>query len=288
MKLRRGHFLDNPPDDAYTVHLARMRAALPNMGPTSYFARSSAALIHGLPVFFADLDRVHRVHTEGGHGQRTEVSHTYKTPLKPPRTTQIDGFRVTSLARTAADLMRRTLFGPALAIADSALRLGCDRWELLAEVKGGRGCRHSTEAALRADARSESPYESLVRAKILQAGLPMPVLQFEFFDPQGRFLGRSDFYWPELNLVGEFDGKVKLTTLLAPGETAEDVLARQAHRQRRIEGLGNNFVRWTSDDVHEPGAIEASLHPFIGNSRVDHGMCPEAHDYRRPRYRAAR
>ena len=199
--------------------------------------------------------------------------------------TEVDGFPVTSLARTAADLMRRTYFGPALALADSALRLGCARQELLTEVKGGRGCRHSTEAALRADPRSESPYESLVRAKILQAGLPMPVLQFEFFDTQGRFLGRSDFYWPEHNLVGEFDGKVKLTALLRPGETPEDVLVRQDLRQRRIEALGKVFVRWGSEDVHEPGAIEQSLRPFFGDIRVDHGLCPEAHDYRRPRYR---
>ena len=258
------------------------------MGPTSYFARSSAALIHGLPVFSADLDRLHRVHTDGGHGQRSWISHSYKTPLKPPKTSEVDGFPVTSLGRTAADLMRRTFFGPALAIADSALRLGCDRRELLTEVKGGRGCRHSTEAALRADARSESPYESLVRATILQAGLPMPTLQFEFFDKQGRFLGRSDFYWPEHKLVGEFDGKVKLTTLLAPGETPEDVLARQDRRQRRIEALGNDFVRWTSADVHAPGAIVESLRRFLGDARVDHGMCPEAHDYRRPRYRGGR
>jgi hypothetical protein len=196
----------------------------------------------------------------------------------------VDGLPVTTLARTAADLMRRTLFGPALAVADAALRLGCDRGTLLAEVKGGRGCRHSTEAVLRATRLSESPYESLVRARFLQAGIPLPVLQHTFVDAAG-IIGRSDFYWPHLRLVGEFDGEVKYTTLLSPGETREDVLARQRVRQERLEAMGNHVVRWTSEDVHSPGGIEASLFPFIGDRRVDHGMCPEAHDLRRPKRR---
>lgn len=284
LRLRRGFFIDDPPDDIEALHLERMRATLPHLGPGSCFARSSAALVHGLPLFSADLDRVHIVRTRGGHGSRNGVSHGYRTPQVPPDTQVVDGFPVTPLARTASDLMRRTLFGPALAVADAALRLGCDREELLAEVEKGRGCRHSTEAGRRADARSESPYESLVRAQILQAGLPLPLLQHEFSDEWG-FVGRVDCYWREFDLVGEFDGEIKYTELLPPDETRLDVLARQGIRQERIERLGNRFVRWISSDVHERGSIERSLRVYMGDAYVDHGLCPEALDYRRPRNR---
>lgn len=284
LRLRAGTYLDDPPTDAGELHLKRMAAKIPHLSEGSYFARASAAIVHGLPVFRADFDRVQIVHAQGGHGRVTDIGHGYKTPQRPPRIVVVGDFPVTSVARTASDMMRRTLFGPALAIADAALRLGCDRGELLAEVHGGRGCRHSTEAALRADALSESPYESLVRAQILQSGIPMPVLQHRLTDARG-IIGRSDFYWERFNLVGEFDGLVKYTRLLRPGESAAEVLRRQETRQRRIEALGVGVVRWTAEDVHTPGAIAASLHPFIGDHRVDHGMCPEAHDYRRPRWR---
>ena len=286
LRLRRGQYLDDPPADQELVHIKRLEAALPQLDETSYFAHASAALIHGLPVFAADLDRVHVLHTGGSNGRISAVTHEYKTPKEPPNLTLVDGVRVTTLARTASDMMRRTLFGPSLAIADAALRLGCERAELLAEVKGGRGCRHATEAAKRADALSESPYESLVRATILQRGLPLPLLQHEFSDAWG-FVGRVDFYWPRFRLVGEFDGRVKYTSLLAPGETLEDVLHRQQVRQERMEALNLRFVRWDADAVHTPGAIEASVRRYIGDGVIDHGLCPEAHDYRRPRRRAA-
>lgn len=284
--LRRGVHLDDPPRAEGDLHLKRMEAKLPHLSEGSYFARASAALVHGLPLFHADLDQPHIVHTLGGHGRISDTVHDYKTPQRPPKIVMVDNFPVTSLARTASDLMRRTRFGPALAIADAALRLGCDRGELLWEVKGGRGTRHSTEAALRADALSESPCESLVRAQLLQSGVPMPTLQHEFQDQWG-FIGRVDFYWERFNLVAEFDGLVKYTKLLRPGESVADVLARQGTRQRRLESLGVRVVRWMGEDVHAPGAIVASLHPFIGDVRVDHGMCPEAHDFRRPRRRAS-
>ncbi|MDO5533506.1 MAG: hypothetical protein Q4F65_02495, partial [Propionibacteriaceae bacterium] len=230
------------------------------------------------------LEKVHLLYSGGGSGQIRRLAHVYKTPKVPPNTTVVDGLPVTTLARTAADLMRRSYFGPALALADAALRLGASRSELLREVTGGRGCRHSCEAVRRADAQSESPYESQVRALILQEGVPLPELQVSLFDADG-FAGRPDFLWRRWGVVGEFDGEWKYSTLLRPGETAEQVLARQRARQERFERMGLRVVRWGKDDVHTPGAVAASIRALIGDVAVDHRMCPEAHDYRRPRFR---
>ncbi len=284
LKLRHGVFLDFIPETEVDLHRERITAALPVMGPTSWFARDSAAVLHGLPLFRADLDLVHVLHTGGGHGQLRDIAHTYKTPKVPPNTTLVDGIPVTTLARTTADLMRRNYFGPALALADAALRLGAPRGELLREVTGGRGCRHSTEAVRWADPRSESPYESLVRAQILQGGVPMPELQVALYDEDG-FVGRPDFLWRRYGVVGEFDGETKYTTFLLPGETREDVMARQEIRQARMQRMGLRFVRWGKDAVHDPCEVTASIRALIGDVVVDYEMCPEAHDYRRPRHR---
>lgn len=282
--LRPGSFITTVPDDHLALHRLRLAAAIPHMGDGTVFARESAAVIHGLPLFHPDLDRVHYLHTRGGNGQLRSRVRALKTPKVPPNTTIIEGFPLTTLARTAADLMRRHYFKPALAVADAALRLGVPRGLLLAEVKGGRGCRHATEAALRADPRSESPYESLVRGLILQEGVPMPELQVSLYDAEG-FVGRPDFYWRWARLVGEFDGQVKYTSLLRPGETVDDVLERQEIREARFRRMGLRVLRWGSDEVHTPVAVTASIRAEIGDIMVDHGMCPEAHDHRRPRNR---
>ncbi len=270
------------------LHLERMRAASLTMGPTSYFCLESAALVHGLPLWSPHLDKVHVVLTAGGHGNETRWIHRYRSPKRSPSIAVIDGLPVTSLERTAADLMRRLRFGPALAVADAALRGGASRLVLTEEVRTGRGCRHAGEAVRRADPRSESPYESLARALFLQHDLPLPELQAEFADAWG-FVGRTDFYWPRHRLIGEFDGAVKYSALLQPGQTLEDVLAAQSARQGRLEAMGYRVVRWGSADLHDELAFVAGLSPLLGHRRVEHALPPEALDHRRvPGERRAR
>lgn len=283
LRLRKGVILDDPPADARALHLARMRAAAPNMGPNSYFTLTSAAVAHGLPLWGDDLERVRLVYTTGGHGQVRSVTHAHKTPLVTPATTHVDGLRMTTLGRTAGDLMRRVTFGPALSIADAALRLGASRTELMAEVRSGRGCRIATEAIRRADARSESPYESLARALMLQNGIPLPELQVEFRDEQGNFVARSDFAWRRKRLIGEFDGEVKVTELLLPGESRDDVLRARARRDDRLRGLGQRVLHWDAQDIHDVTPFLASIRNHLGDVYVDHGLCPEAMGYRRRR-----
>lgn len=287
LRLRRGHVLDDPPIQARALHLARLVAAVDEVGAGSYFTLSSAAVIHGLPLWGEDLNKIQVVHTLGGHGQRRAVSHTFKTPLVRPSTTVVDGLRVTSLPRTAADLMRRLPFGPALAVADAALRLGATREEMWREVATGRGCRIAQEAVRRADPRSESPYESMVRAIILQNGLPLPDLQVEFSDATG-LVGRVDFRWKRERLVGEFDGAVKLDELLAPGQDRLDALRARGVRDDRLAALGQRVIHWEAADVHEVGPIVASLRHYLGDVQVDHGLCAEARGLRKTRNRSPR
>ena len=135
---------------------------------------------------------------------------------------------------------------------------------------------------MRADALSESPYESLVRAKILQGGIPLPELQVNLFDDRG-FIGRVDCYWRQFGVVGEFDGEVKVTELLLPGESRDDVLRARARRDERLRGLGQRVLHWDAQDIHDVTPFLASIRNHLGDVYVDHGLCPEAMGYRRRR-----
>jgi very-short-patch-repair endonuclease len=54
------------------------------------------------------------------------------------------------------------------------------------------------------DSRAESPMESMARMVMIDGGLPLPELQYEIVDVQGR-VWRVDFAWPEQRVVAEYD-----------------------------------------------------------------------------------
>lgn len=51
---------------------------------------------------------------------------------------------------------------------------------------------------------------------MIEAGLPIPRLQHEFRDENGKLVARTDYDWEGL-LVGEFDGDVKYRNHLEQG-----------------------------------------------------------------------
>jgi hypothetical protein len=111
----------------------------------------------------------------------------------------------TSRERTLLDCLRTLPFEDALAVADSALRDGFRREQLVALARDARGpgSVQVRAVAAAADARSANPFESVLRAIAL--GVPglslMP--QVEIFDP--GFLGRCDLVDQRLRLIAEAD-----------------------------------------------------------------------------------
>ena len=81
---------------------------------------------------------------------------------------------VTSALRTVLDCARRLDFGPALAVADSALRHGAITGEELMAAAGqvrGKGAAKARRVARHASALAANPFESVLRAIALEAGL---------------------------------------------------------------------------------------------------------------------
>ncbi len=81
---------------------------------------------------------------------------------------------VTTPLRTVLDCARRLPFDEALAVADSALRAGAVTSRELREAAAtlhGPGSRAVRRVAAHADARAANPFESVLRALVIESGL---------------------------------------------------------------------------------------------------------------------
>ncbi len=92
---------------------------------------------------------------------------------------------------------------------------------------------------------SGSAGESLSRAKIHMCGFPAPALQKKYQLRNGRN-ALVDFWFEELNLAGEFDGREKyLRSDWGGGLSLQDRILKEKAREDDIRGQGVRFVRWT-------------------------------------------
>ena len=107
-----------------------------------------------------------------------------------------------------------------------------------------RNFRRAEKALRFASHLSDSPGESLSRCAIHLLGFPEPELQHEFCDHQG-FIGRGDFWWPGIRLLGEFDGedKYKNPSFLG-GRTPHQALMDEKRREDRIRQTKVDVSRW--------------------------------------------
>ncbi|WP_343287397.1 hypothetical protein [Gordonia sp. SID5947] len=161
----------------------------------------------------------------------------------------IDGLAVTTMERTAIDVACSGGFAQALAVIDSALRHGADRDALATLLEDRRrGVAQARRALGLADAGAENAGESWGRAQIIEAGLPVPRLQHEFFDSNGDFIARTDYDWVG-KLAAEFDGMTKYERHLRPGETPFDAMRREKEREDALRRLGVMVIRWVWTDL---------------------------------------
>jgi hypothetical protein len=185
----------------------------------------------------------------------------HTSALRPEDVTTVDGWPVTSLARTGVDLGRTLPLEQAVAALDVALADGLDAEALddaLQHAYGWPGIGAARRAATLSDARAESVGESVSRVRLHELGLPAPVPQLAVHGPHG-FVGRADFGWPELRTLGEFDGRVKYGRLLKPGQDPGDVVWSEKLREDALRDLGWQIVRWTWDELADFTAVARRL-----------------------------
>jgi Protein of unknown function (DUF559) len=247
----RQHMLDFRTRCAATLLLA---------GPRAMLARETSAHLHGC--------------TAAGTGS-VHVLLPYEVPLDPrggitihrsrfdeAEVTVIDGLRCQPLTAALSDLLCRSDRYTALACTDQALSwLTPDeradaKDELARHVArraDNRGTRRAEFLLMLTTGLPESPPESHLLLKIVDAGLPMPELQFVVRDLDGRAIWRLDYAWPSVRLALEYDGYA------AHVDRREEDLARDEDLRRR----GWTVIRADVSDLRNPtrlfNALKAGL-----------------------------
>jgi hypothetical protein len=184
------------------------------MPPDCVVVDRHAGWLLGAPMALAPNEHVEArpisVFRPAGLGRlRNSLADSGERNLRPDDVMEIGGVRVTTPLRTAWDLGRTRYPEPAIAGIDAMLALGVDHDELLAGVERFKGMRWVT--TLRAvaplgDRRSQSPGESVLRLRWIQAGLPTPTPQVEVWR-DGVLLGVLDLANEDLRYAAEYDGR---------------------------------------------------------------------------------
>jgi hypothetical protein len=140
---------------------------------------------------------------------RTAANQGGERTLLPDDVQVLHGVRVTTPLRTALDLGRLTRRDHALSALDALLRLErFEKAELLGAVerfRRQRGVVQLRELAPLADGRAESPGESVLRLRWLDAQLPAPEPQIEVRE-NGILRARVDLGVADLRFAAEYDG----------------------------------------------------------------------------------
>lgn len=162
----------------------------------------SAALQWGL-----DADRPPRaqVTVPRNHSAPVPGRQVFRADLRADEVVCLHGTPTTSPLRTVVDCARTLPFGPALAVADSALRLGLVRARDLradAAAARGPGATARRRVAEHADGRAASCLESLLRALLVEAGIGPLTLQVALFREGHPY----DLAVPDARVLIEADG----------------------------------------------------------------------------------
>lgn len=259
-RLRRGGYSDDDPAGDLEKHRALIAATLPQIGTDAVLSHFTAGVLHGYAVPRSALAKVWVSRNSNGGGHLGPELHELKAAFLESDVVEIGGHRATCAARTVIDMARRGMAGYGLAAADSALAAGVPAEELLEQIErwpGRPGMRRARLVAELANPLSESYGESLSRLIIWRLGLPMPVLQFPVAGP--RFYYRSDFAWPELGVLGEFDGRVKYDGSLDNSRPVADVVMAEKRREQDLRSLGWDVVRWGMDELQEPSQLRTLI-----------------------------
>ena len=256
-RLRPGVYRDarNPPDGKH----ARRRDTLLAAGIAVTASTSGALMSHTAAAVARDLPTWRLptrpcVTVPPGFTGEIVGAHLHRATT-PTEHIAVDGVPCTSVERTVIDIAREHGTLDALVVADAALHLRLTSADQLrAELRvcrGWPGVRAAREAIEFADGRSESPLESASRFK-LDGRVPTPELQASIYDLDGRFLGRADFLWDELGVVGEADGADKFDRRLVTP-------AQEHRRQGLFEDAGLVVGRWAPADLRDIDALVGRL-----------------------------
>lgn len=222
----------------------------------------SAALEYGLWVPRQELDTIHIAVPTRSHARVS--THAHRHYCAPGDVSSLCGVSITTLEKTVLDCSLEGSFEAGLAIADSAVRyMGLDLHtyrKYVAKHAGGRpGAQRARDVARYADGGADNAGESIVRARIIEAGFMAPTsLQYELLDPIDSGLLRVDLYYrfsDGRELFGEIDGMEKY----GEGETVKRALVHERQRESHLTACNVPVMRILFSRINEPGYLEKLL-----------------------------
>jgi hypothetical protein len=164
--------------------------------------------------------------------------------LATGETLKVDGMAVTTAARTAFDLGRRTSWRlravqrlDALVNATDVKLIDIEA--VMAAHPGARGMPRLRKVLPVVDGGAESPQETLTRLVLIDAGLPRPRTQIQVYDDHRCFVARIDMGYEDVLVGIEYDGPQHWTD--------PAVRQRDIDRQVALQDLGWKIIRASRD-----------------------------------------
>lgn len=234
-------------------------AAHLTMAKPHALSHDSAARALGLPMLHPRVWLSH-VTRPGVLGCRTEHGIRHHLGRQPPTVLDLDGIRVTGLARTGLDIAREHGFKAGVVVLDECVRRGAPEREFVRELalmRSWPGVQSARAAYAFADPRAESPGESLLRILLAEMGIGD-------VEPQFAVALSGRVVWADLRVgchLFEFDGRSKYTPVSEGGlaqTTPTDVVWAEKLRERDLGDVGLGVSRVVWDDLMGPSAWMAT------------------------------
>jgi hypothetical protein len=240
---------------------SRAQAAALVMPPYAVVCDRTAAWIHGVDVVrYREVEvppPLDVVVLRYSRRQNRSEWRNGERDLAPDDVMRVTGLRVTTPLRTALDLGCKLPRRDALAAVDEFMRVHeltkDDLRRELPRYFRRRGVVQLRAVVSAADPRPESPAESWVRMSIIDAGLPMPEIQYSVVvDGTERY--RLDLAYPLHRICVEYDG--------VDFHTAADDRNADEKRREWLREQGWTVLVLTKDDLRKGAAAEwlAELH----------------------------
>lgn len=234
----------------------RAQAALIAVGPPAALSGATSLALHGIsavdePVVHLTVPYARRVESRSGLA-------VHRAEFTECDVVELDGLAVFSLDLALADFLcdgdKRTAFA-ALDQAmhglapDHCSRLRENVRDRILDRRSKRGIHRAQMLLALATGKAESPPESILRLVVVEAGFPVPEVQYEITTIDGRRLYVLDMAWPERRIALEYDG------FAAHEERGE----HDAERDQRLAGRGWVTIRATAADLRDSSRVLAEL-----------------------------
>lgn len=259
-------------------HLVRILAVHRSARSRPVFSHVSAAVLLNLPVYGEPGNDVHTIVGPHGSHRRSNGLLRHRTGLAGDEIVEVNGLLCTSPDRTIIDLCRTETAERALACVDGYLRsefrvgrlideqrLGEWRQDMeqrMHDARGVRGARSARRVLELAEARTDSPLESVSHLQLHRLGFEVE-LQVPVPGP-ARNTYYIDFEMLGLDIYGECDGKVKyLDSALRRGRSADEAVYDEKRRADWVcSTMGKRLVRWGAPEAATVQRLARQLHAF--------------------------